>query len=383
MPGELISEALKEQISQLKAPNIAVIGRVGVGKSTIINEVFEENLAEVGAVLPVTQGFRRYPDEGSDNGMPIVVYDSAGYEAGKEAEFVKNVSDFIHQKQEEGQREGVDKQIHLIWYVINASSARVENFEKDIINQINKQGIPAIIILSQCDRAKPEEIEGIKAAIDKFELNKVFDVIEVAASPLIIHGQPITPKFGLDKLVSKTIELVPEIYTDAVLTLQKVNIKAKRKVVWKYISPAATTCLVMGGTPANTAPILIASQTGLCIAIASVYGYKEIGEYLVSIGTVTALNTFLNAAIGDLLAMFLPAGGLIAAVNSSSHIVVFGLACTAVFEQLAQHKIDNDRENIEDYLKVHFRKEFDKFSLVRISSLQDLEILKRNFLDPP
>jgi len=385
MPEELITDKLKEEISKLAAPNIAVIGRTGVGKSTIINSVFGANLAQTGAGLPITQYFCRYPELGSDNTMPIVIYDSPGYEAGREPEFVEMVLDFLANKQ----KEGTDKQIHLVWYIINASSARVELFEKEIIDKINEQHIPAIIVLSQCDRAQPEEINGVTAALKTFNLNKVYDTIEVAASPLIIKqtGKPICDPYGLDKLVFKTTELLPEIYTDAVIAMQIVSLKAKRQLVWKYISAAAAMSFATASTTIPGTPIaLIASQTALCIAIASVYGYKDMAEFLVNIigtSTVTALNTFLNAVIGDLVALFIPGAGILTAGLSASYIVVFGLACNAVFEKIAKHNLHGKgREEIKKYLQDSFREEFEKNSLLRINSLEELKIVKKNFLNP-
>ena len=380
MPEKLINEEMKEQISKLAAPNIAVIGRTGVGKSTLINSVFGVDLAQTGAGLPVTQGFCRYPEEGNNNGIPIVIYDSAGYEAGQEQEFVERVLGFLSQKKDEG----IDQQIHLVWYIINASSARVENFEKTIIDNINHQGIPAILVLSQCDRAKPEEIEGIEAALKNFNLKKVYDVIQVAASPLVIRGKQICAPFGLPELVDKTVELLPEIYTDAVIAMQVVNLQAKRKTVWKYISVAATTCFTAGASPvpAGTAT-LVATQTGLCIAIASVYGYKELGEFLVSIGTIATLNTILSSALGELIGIFFPPASLAAGAGMASYVVVFGLACTAVFEKMvAENLHGKGREEIEKYLRDSFRQEFEKYSLLRINSLEALEIVKKNFLNP-
>ncbi len=121
-----ISEELKEIIKKLKAPNIAVIGRTGTGKSTLINKIFDIELAKTGAGLPITQGFCRFPPEGSDEVSPVVIYDSPGYEATKEAAWVNNVLQFLGEKK----AKGIEEQIHLVWYVINASSARVEEFEK-------------------------------------------------------------------------------------------------------------------------------------------------------------------------------------------------------------------------------------------------------------
>ncbi|MFK0733327.1 MAG: GTPase family protein [Gloeotrichia echinulata GP01] len=379
MPDKLITEELREQISKLKAPNIAVIGGTGVGKSTLINSVFGAKLAPTGAGLPVTNKFVRYPEQDSDNDLPIVIYDSAGYEAGTEL-FQQKVLDFLQAKQQEG----IDQQIHLVWYIINAASARVTPFEKTILDSINQQGIPAIIVLSQCDRASEEEIRKVGEALTSFNLNKVYDTIKTAASPLVIRGELICEPFGLEELVDKTSELLPKIYTDAVIAIQVVNLQAKRKVVWKYIYTAAAASFTVGASPLpGTSAALIASQTGLCIAIASVYGYKDIAEFLVSIGTVTAFNTLLTAAIGDLLGVLFPGGGVLTAGASASYIVVFGLACTAVFENMAKDNLQGKgKEEIKRYLQDSFKHEFQKYSLLRINSTEQLDIVKNNFLNP-
>jgi predicted GTPase len=66
MPDKTIAKELQEQIDKLDAPNIVIVGRTGVGKSSLINAVFGLNIAKVGAGLPITTTFCRYPDEDDD-----------------------------------------------------------------------------------------------------------------------------------------------------------------------------------------------------------------------------------------------------------------------------------------------------------------------------
>jgi predicted GTPase len=122
-------EEIKRIVKEIKSPNIAVIGRTGVGKSTLINAVFGVEVAKVGAGLPVSKGFVRYPRD-PDEKSPVVLYDSAGYESNKESEFVESTLSFL----EDLRRKGIEEQVHLVWYVVNASSARFEYFDRDIIN---------------------------------------------------------------------------------------------------------------------------------------------------------------------------------------------------------------------------------------------------------
>lgn len=62
--------------------NIMVVGKTGVGKSTLINNLFRENLALTGIGRPITKHLRRISKEG----VPLVLYDTRGLELSLEVQ---------------------------------------------------------------------------------------------------------------------------------------------------------------------------------------------------------------------------------------------------------------------------------------------------------
>ena len=172
--------AISEKVRNLKNLNIIVAGKTGVGKSTLINSMFRENLAETGIGKPVTQHMRKI----SKKGVPLNIYDTKGFELGKDAqkEVKKEILDTI--------KSGlagtdVNKAIHCIWYCINTASNRVEPEEiewlRDLARENTTTEVPIIIILTQ-SISKPNA-EAMKNLIEDENLD-VVQVIPVLAQIL-------------------------------------------------------------------------------------------------------------------------------------------------------------------------------------------------------
>ena len=72
----IIERCIKEATDKIGTVNVLIAGRTGVGKSTLINEIFQGRLAATGQGEPVTQETRRL----TKKGLPLAIYDTRGLE---------------------------------------------------------------------------------------------------------------------------------------------------------------------------------------------------------------------------------------------------------------------------------------------------------------
>jgi len=111
--------AINDRIHNLKRLNIIVIGKSGVGKSTLINSLFRGNFADTGLGRPVTQEIRKI----EKNGYPLAIYDTPGFELSYTQQ--ESVKDEVIKLINNGYSSNdINEVIHCIWYCINVGSNR-------------------------------------------------------------------------------------------------------------------------------------------------------------------------------------------------------------------------------------------------------------------
>lgn len=129
--AEKCIEAINDKIKNLKKLNIIILGKSGVGKSTLINSLFRGNFAETGLGRPVTSEIRKI--EKKD--YPLAIYDTPGFElSGEQQNRVKNeIIDIISKGLAS---KDVNEAVHCIWYCINVGGNRT--FDESEINWLKK-----------------------------------------------------------------------------------------------------------------------------------------------------------------------------------------------------------------------------------------------------
>ena len=209
--------AISEKIKNLHTLNIIVAGKTGVGKSTLINSVFKDNLAETGMGRPVTDHMRKI----TKKGVPLAIYDTRGFELGKEvqAEVKKEVVDTI---QKGLATKDINKAIHCIWYCINTASNRVEPEEIQWLKELSRENqitqVPIIIVLTQAFSKK--NADAMRRTLLEENLD-VVQIIPVLAQDYEIDENYVAKSYGLDVLIQVMGEALPEELMD---TLQHVQI---------------------------------------------------------------------------------------------------------------------------------------------------------------
>ena len=221
-------DVINTRLKNLTKLNIIVIGKSGVGKSTLINSIFRENFAETGLGRPVTSEIRKI--EKKD--YPMVIYDTPGFELSKDQQ--KTVKNEILELINKGIfSRDINEAIHCIWYCINVGGNRTFDeteieWLKELTGETNKIRVPVVVVLTQAyPKSKGDEM---KKLVEKENLG-IVKVSPVLAQDIDFDGEYVAKAYGLDNLINIMSEALPEELQDTLQNLQKVNLEAKKNML--------------------------------------------------------------------------------------------------------------------------------------------------------
>ena len=343
--------AINDKIRNLNNLNIIVAGKTGVGKSTLINSVFREKLAETGMGRPVTEHMRRL----TKKDYPLSIYDTRGFELGKDAQ--KEVKQEVLNTIREGlATKDVNKAIHCIWYCINTASNRIEPEEiewlKDFSmdNQITQ--VPVIIILTQAfSRKKADELR-------KYILDQNLDVIQVIpvlAEDYEIDDEYIAKAYGLDLLIRVMAEALPDELQDTLQNVQIASLEEKKRYAQAAVATATASaigeCLVP--IPLADCAMLIPTQIAMIASITAIFGLdvnRSVITGFVSSTIGASGATVLGKTVAATLLKLIPGagsatGGLIS--SGTAGILTTALGETYILIMCAVFKGEMSEKDIE------------------------------------
>lgn len=334
-------DAINRKIRSMNTLNIIVVGKSGVGKSTLINSVFRENLAETGIGRPVTQTIRRI----SKQGFPLTIYDTPGFELGKgqqeqvKAEVMKLIKTGLAGKD-------VNKAIHCIWYCINVGSNRTfDSSELEWLRSFTEENrstrVPVFIVLTQgCPKRKAEEMRRLVEA-ENLEISKV---VPVLAQDMDFDEEYVARAYGLDNLIAVMGEELPDELQDTLQNVQKVSLRSKKKRAQTAVAAAVTAAFGEGFAPVPfaDAAMLIPTQITMIATITAIFGMdvdRSVLMGFVSSALGTSGATVAGRAIATNLLKLIPGagtitGGVISGATAGLITTALGEAYIVLMEQM-------------------------------------------------
>lgn len=332
---DYFKKKLDEEVDNLATANIMIIGKTGVGKSTLINHVFRERLVDTGIGRPITQHLSKI----TKKGMPLTIYDTKGLELDStvQQDIKEEILLEINSKLKAGNPKDY---LHVLWYCINANSNRIEDFEGKWIEEFAEK-LPVMIVLTQCMGNNYHEfLQYIR------NLNlPITNVVPVLAEPMMITNDIILPSFGLTDLVDITYGCIDDAAKRAFINAQKVNIEKKVSEARMAVLPYVTGAFATGFTPIPFAdtPILVTGQIGMIAHLTAIFGINIEKTILVSLlsaiggagGAAVIGKTIVANALKFIPGLGTLAGGMISGSTAAIITSALGFAYVEVMSRLA------------------------------------------------
>ena len=332
-----IMDAIQKEYKELKTLNVMILGKTGVGKSTLINNMFNKKMADVGVGKPITKDIKKItlPD------FPLAIFDTPGLELSGDFN-VDSLMDAVVNEIDKGIRSGdVSQAIHCIWYCISTPSHRIEqteiDFLKKFLGKTSEYDVPVIVVLTQSYSKR--DAQKLKSEVEKENL-PIVNVVPVLAENYEIDDEYTAKAYGLERLSEIMNNVIPDAVQKTFIAVQKVNLELKKGKAQAVVASSAVAAAATGAVPIpfSDAAVLVPEQIAMIGGITAIFGVPmDQGTVMAIISATigTAGTTVLGKTKAANLIKLIPTvgsvvGGVISAATAAALTAALGEAYIAI-----------------------------------------------------
>ncbi|NMR20456.1 GTPase [Cellulomonas fimi] len=328
-------DAYDEQTRELGTVRIAIFGGTGVGKSTLINAVFGEDVAAAGVGEPVTKGVHKHVNaEGT-----LAIWDFQGFETGDKP------SRWLRKQVADNRRGSRQDTFDVAWFAVSGPSGRFDDGQAALVRELDTLGIPVVLVLTQVHRRgeefAPAHLE-LAASIEARDLPIVSNKVVLArATPDPFSG---LPSHGLQDLLDRTYTAVPQGRLNALIASQRIDLRSKLRLARSWIAGASTFAGGVGFVPVPVADagILVPAQMALMARIAAIYNVPKDQARKVITGATSVATMGGKYAATSLFKLVPGVGSVISASVAATITATVGESWRTVSENVFTGKLDLD-----------------------------------------
>jgi len=298
-----------------KKANILIVGKTGVGKSTLINAVFRDELAKTGTGRPVTQAI----EEITKPGVPIIILDTKGLELAAFEEIRGTLIAEISSRR----GEDPDKYVHLAWLCISEESKRVEDAEIELARELTSLGIEVIIVITKANKINGNEFKREIAPLFQGISREICVTRGVVESLYGDDDEVIGTRkvAGIDELISTSYRYIPDSqkqsFANTLSIKHRQSIEVKKSEAAKAIITARAAAAATGASPIpfSDAFLLIPIQSAMIVQISRIFGMSIDSSAVIPVVaalTGSTITTVLGKTIVTGILKFIPGIGTIA-----------------------------------------------------------------------
>lgn len=337
--GQAFSKAWRDKSEEIGRFNLAIFGKTGVGKSTLVNAIFGTEIAQTGIGEPVTRAEHLYLHQSGTLG----VLDTRGLEVGRDNdELISELKDYLHGMR----RRPLSEQLHVAWYCVRAGDRRFETTEAEFVRALHDLGVPVVLVLTQVPRAGGRvhpDAEALAAKIADLQLPIADGLIHYTMA----LGDEFTGQtaYGLQELLDATFRCAPDGVAHAITAAQRIDFARKRERAERAIKAATGAATTAGASPIpfSDAAILVPLQIGMMASIAVTYGIPLERSTAASLAATAGATTAGRSLVTNLL-KFVPGAGTavaapISATVAGSFTYAMGHAWLRVCERMARGEL--------------------------------------------